>query len=58
MPTNLPERRAVPPRESSVFFPTMVLLAAIMMASMSTLADPLGIIQDDPCTSISTAFPP
>jgi hypothetical protein len=36
----------------------MVLLAAIMMASISTLADPLGIIQDDPCMSISTAFPP
>jgi len=28
------------------------------MASISTLADPLGIILDDPCTSISTAFPP
>jgi hypothetical protein len=36
----------------------MVLLAAVMMASISTFADPLGIIQDDPCTSIPTAFPP
>jgi hypothetical protein len=36
----------------------MALLVAIMMTSISTLADPLGIIQDDPCTSISTAFAP